>query len=74
MCCVTCSSFGLSGTELAGQICFPSLLLPSGCSWSLWGVAPWPRSVDEAEEAGTVLTESEICVRLAQETMLVIEG
>lgn len=36
-------------------------------------MAPWPRSVDKAEEAGTLLAESEICVRLAQESTLVIE-
>lgn len=53
---------------------FPSVLLPSGYSWSLWKMAPWPRSVDKAEEAGGLLAGSEICARLAQETTLVIEG
>lgn len=37
-------------------------------------MAPWPRSVDKAEEAGMLLTESEIYVRLSRETMLVVEG
>lgn len=37
-------------------------------------MAPWPRSGDKAEEKGTLLAESEIGVRLAQGTVLVIEG
>lgn len=72
MCCVICSFF-CSFRDIACRTnLFPSMLLPSGYSW-VWKMAPWPRSVNKAEEAG-ILAESKICVRLAQETTLSIEG
>lgn len=69
MCCVIVHSLVFQKHNLQDKS-----VLPSGYSWSLWKMAPWPRSVDKAEEAGSVLAESEIFVRLARETTLVIEG